>query len=82
MYIIGVPLSPLPDVKSDKEPIKSVSLLGVVPWEAILPTKSASLFLMYSDIAFFNSSPFKSAKSLSARYFNLISFGVPSNPAV
>ena len=27
----GVPLSPLPDVKSHREPIKSVILLGVVP---------------------------------------------------
>lgn len=28
MKIIGVPLSPLPDVKSDNDPIRSVSLLG------------------------------------------------------
>ena len=40
MNIIGVPLSPLPEVKSDNDPIRSVSLLGVVPWETILPTKS------------------------------------------
>ncbi len=29
--MIGVPLSPLPEVKSDNDPIRSVSLLGVVP---------------------------------------------------
>jgi len=82
MNIIGVPLSPLPEVKSDNDPIRSVSLLGVVPCDSIAPTKSDSLFLIYSDIAFLSSSPFKSAKLLSARYFNFISFGVPFKPDV
>lgn len=34
---IGVPLSPEPEVRSHREPRRSVSLRGVVPWVAMLP---------------------------------------------
>ena len=80
--MIGVPLSPEPLVKSHKEPSKSVNCLGVVPWEAMLPTKSDCFALMLLEIASFNSAPLKSLKSLSARYFNFNSFGVPRRPSV
>ena len=40
--MIGVPLSPLPLVRSQREPIRSVSRRGVVPWEAIWPFRSLS----------------------------------------
>ena len=48
MYTTGVPLSPLPDVKSQSEPIRSVILLGVVPWDAIFPTKLPLFSLIFS----------------------------------
>ena len=83
--MIGVPLSPLPLVKSAKEPIKSVRRLGVVPCVTICPTRLvafSSFSLIYPLIASFNSSPSNPAKSLSAKYFNFTSFGVPSNPFV
>ncbi|VIM58121.1 Uncharacterised protein [Clostridioides difficile] len=51
----------------------------------MFPVKSSDLLsfsTMYFEIASFNSSPDKSAKSLSAKYFNFTSFGVPSNPFV
>ena len=79
---IGVPLSPLPEVKSDREPIRSVRLRGVVPWASIEPTRSSSLLSINPEMAFFNSSPRKSAKLLSARYFNFTSFGLPTSPGV
>ena len=37
--MIGVPLSPEPEVRSQREPIRSVSRRGVVPSETILPTR-------------------------------------------
>ena len=82
MNTTGVPLSPEPLVKSHNDPIKSVSTLGVVPSVIICPVKSASFSLISSLIASFNSSPFKSANLLSETYFNLISFGYPTNPSV
>ena len=75
MYTTGVPLSPLPDVKSQSEPIRSVNLLGVVPWDSIEPTRFAFLLFMWAFIASFNASPSRCAKLLSAKYFNLTSFG-------
>ena len=42
MKTIGVPLSPLPEVRSHSEPIRSVSWRGVVPSEAMLPFRLAS----------------------------------------
>ena len=36
---MGVPLSPDPLVRSQREPIKSVNCLGVVPCDAIFPTR-------------------------------------------
>ena len=33
--MMGVPLSPEPEVRSHKEPIRSVRRRGVVPWDAI-----------------------------------------------
>ena len=74
--MIGVPLSPDPEVRSQSEPIRSVSCLGVVPWEAMLPTRLSCFDLILSEIAAFNSAPLRFAKSLSAKYFNLSSFGV------
>ena len=82
MRITGVPLSPEPDVRSQSEPIRSVSCLGVVPWEAMLPTRLPDLALILSEIAFFNASPERSLKSLSARYLSLSSLGVPFKPSV
>ena len=46
IYMNGVPLSPLPLVKSHNDPIKSVSLLGVVPSDTILPLRSLSFFFI------------------------------------
>ena len=80
--MIGVPLSPEPEVKSHNEPIRSVSCLGVVPCEAMLPTRLSFFDLMLLEIASFNSAPLRLAKSLSARYFNLSSLGVPTSPSV
>ena len=39
----SVPLSPLPEVRSAREPIKSVRRRGVVPWETMLPVKFSAL---------------------------------------
>ena len=75
-------MSPDPDVKSHSEPIKSVNWRGVVPWDAMLPTRLPSLCLILSEIASFNASPLKSLKSLSAKYFNFNSLGVPIRPSV
>ena len=36
---MGVPLSPEPEVRSHREPIRSVRRRGVVPWETMLPTR-------------------------------------------
>ena len=80
--MIGVPLSPEPLVKSHKEPIRSVSCLGDVPCEAILPTKLLPFSLILLEIASFNSAPLKFLKSLSARYLCFYSFGVPTKPLV
>ena len=49
--MMGVPLSPEPEVKSHREPIKSVSCLGVVPWDAMLPTRLSCLALILLEIA-------------------------------
>ena len=62
--------------------MRSVSCLGVVPWEAMLPTRLLSFSLILLEIASFNSAPLKFLKSLSARYFNFNSFGVPTRPLV
>ena len=35
MKTIGVPLSPLPEVKSANEPMRSVSFRGVVPKDSL-----------------------------------------------
>ena len=78
-------MSPLPEVKSAKEPIKSVSCLGVVPWVTMVPFKLAALScfsLIYPFIASFRLSRDRFAKSLSAKYFNFTSLGVPSKPGV
>ena len=82
MNITGVPLSPLPLVKSHSEPIRSVSRLGVVPCVIIFPFNSASFFLISYLMASFNSSPSRLLYLLSDTYFNLISLGVPSKPLV
>lgn len=75
-------MSPEPLVRSHRDPIKSVSLLGVVPWDAMSPTRLSFFPLILEDIASFNASPDKSLKSLSARYFSFTSLGVPSSPSV
>ena len=80
--IIGVPLSPLPLVKSHNEPSKSVICLGVVPKVWFVPFKSAALLLIFSRIASFKASPFRSLNSLSAKYLIFNSFGVPFRPSV
>ena len=77
-----MPLSPELEVRSQSEPMRSVSCLGVVPSLDILPTRLASLALMLSEIAFLSASPESSAKSLSARYLSLSSLGVPIRPSV
>ena len=50
MYTTGVPLSPEPDVRSQRDPIKSVSCLGVVPSEAMLPTKLSDVEAAQKEI--------------------------------
>ncbi len=44
----GVPLSPLPEVKSQREPSRSVILLGVVPKDSSWATKFLSFFYLFS----------------------------------
>ena len=75
-------MSPEPEVRSHREPIRSVRRRGVVPWAAILPTREPSFFLISSLMASRSASPDRAAKSLSARYLSLSSLGVPSRPAV
>ena len=78
----GVPLSPEPLVRSHREPIKSVSFLGVVPCDTISPTRLSFFSRMRLEIASLSASPDRSLKSLSARYFSFSSLGVPSRPGV
>ena len=82
--MMGVPLSPLPLVRSHREPIRSVRFRGVVPSDTILPTRDclASLARIFSEMAFCSASPLRSANSLSARYFSFSSLGVPTRPLV
>ena len=54
-------MSPLPEVRSHREPMRSVSRRGVVPSLAILPTRSASFCLMAPEMACFRASPLSSA---------------------
>ena len=42
-------MSPEPEVRSQRDPRRSVSLLGVVPSEAIFPTRFASFSLILSE---------------------------------
>ena len=81
---MGVPLSPEPLVRSHREPIRSVRFRGVVPSDTMLPTRDflASFALIFSEMAFFSSSPLRSANSLSASYFSFSSLGVPTRPLV
>ena len=80
---MGVPLSPLPLVRSQSEPIRSVRRRGVVPSDTMLPTKLSLVFSrMRSSMASFSASPLRSPKSLSARYLSFSSFGVPTRPLV
>ena len=46
---MGVPLSPLPEVRSQREPIRSVRRRGVVPSETIFPTRLPSFFWISLD---------------------------------
>ena len=62
--------------------MRSVSCLGVVPWDAMLPTRLPSFLRMLSEMASFSASPERSLKSLSARYLSFSSFGVPMRPSV
>ena len=80
--MIGVPLSPLPEVKSQRLPSKSVSLLGVVPCEDWSATRFAFFSFISAFIAFLASSPDKSPIALSARYLSFNSLGVPTKPFV
>ena len=77
-------MSPLPEVRSQREPMRSVRRRGVVPSEIMLPTREvlASFWRIFSEMAFCSASPLRSAKSLSASYFSFSSLGVPSRPAV
>ena len=79
---MGVPLTPLPEVRSHSEPIRSVRRRGVVPSETILPTRLPSFFFISPFIASRSASPESAEKSLSARYLSFSSFGVPSRPLV
>ena len=74
-------MSPEPEVRSHREPIRSVRRRGVVPWEAMEPARSP-FSRIFSSMAAFRASPLRSAKSLSARYFSFSSLGVPSRPGV
>ena len=81
--MMGVPLSPLPLVRSHREPIRSVRLRGVVPSETICPTRLAESFSrIRRATACRSASPVRSPKSLSARYFSFSSLGVPTSPLV
>ena len=75
-------MSPEPEVRSHREPRRSVSLRGVVPWVAMLPFRSASFLRMAFSIAERSSSPLRAAKSLSARYLSFSSLGRPLRPSV
>jgi hypothetical protein len=79
MNITGVHLSPDPEVKSQRDQIKSVYLLGVVHCVSIFHFKLDSLVLISLLIALFNSLHFKCANLLSDKYFNFNSFGLHSN---
>ena len=59
-----------------------MSLRGVVPSEAILPTRFPSFSWIFALIALRSASPERAANSLSARYLSFSSLGVPSSPAV
>ena len=63
---MGVPLSPEPEVRSQREPMRSVRRRGVVPWLSILPVRSPSFWRMYSLMASRRASPVRWAKLLSA----------------
>ena len=75
-------MSPEPEVRSHRLPIRSVRRRGVVPWLDIWPFKSAFLWEMLSLMALVSASPEREAKSLSARYFSFSSLGLPARPAV
>ena len=81
--MMGVPLSPLPLVRSHREPMRSVRLRGVVPSETILPTRLVESFsLIRWVMASCRAVPERSPKSWSARYFSFSSLGVPIRPLV
>ena len=82
MNTTGVHLSHDHDVKSHRDPIKSVYLLGVVPCVSIFHFRLASFCLISFLIAVFNSSHLRLANLLSDKYLSFNSLGLPSSPTV